>query len=382
MRVLQLCPLWFPISRNAAGGIETFLAHLAGAFEDSGCEVTLVAAGDSDPNLRVVPVVSQNLYDQMKAGRAREYVYYEQLQLQIALRHAEEFDIVHSHVGPTAYLLSGLPGLRDRVLHTLHGPVSGDLRWFVNRNPRLWFSTVSAFQARQLRAGGAQRCSAILNGIDVQAFEFGSKRNASLLFLGRIEYGKGPDIAAQTAAALGWPLILAGPIVEPDFFRSSIEPLLGQRIRYAGTVGHREKVDLLRRAGCVLMPSRCAEAFGMVALESMACGTPVVALANGALRETIDPGMTGFLAREEAEFPLLAKQALSLDRTAVRKHVESHFDVAHVPEKYIRLYARMLSARSSTQDTSRGRTSTATQTQRQLQGFASRRSSARHDDFA
>ncbi len=341
MRILQLCPLWFPISKAAPGGIETLLAHLAAELRRLGCEVTLIATGDSDAQCDFLPVVPKGLVEQMRAGTAQEYAYYEQHQIQIALKHAAAYDLIHSHIGPGAYVLSGVNGLRNHVLHTIHSPVYGDLEWFVTQNPGIWFSTVSEFQASKLRQRGAQRCRVIPNGIDTAAFTFNPLGSNALLFLGRIESDKGPDIAIRIAQQLHCPLTLAGPIVQPAFFKASIEPFLSGQIRYAGVVDHRTKNELLGHAGCVLMPSRWAEPFGMVALEAMACGTPVVALANGALPEIIEPGLTGFFTGDEQSMAALVTQAVQLDRTAIRARLAVRFDISAIAKKYCQLYEQI-----------------------------------------
>jgi glycosyltransferase involved in cell wall biosynthesis len=341
MRILQLCPLWFPISKNAPGGIETLLAHLAAELTRLDCEVTLLATGDSDATSNVLPVVPKNLYDQMRTGGAEEYSYYEQQQVRMALEHAADFDLIHSHIGPTGYILSSVNTLQDRVLHTIHSPVYRDLQWFVTQNPNIWFSTVSEFQASKLLQHGAKHCCAIPNGIDTAAFTFNQRGGRSLLFLGRIESEKGPDLAIRIAQQLDSPLILAGPIVQHDFFKRDIEPLLDERIRYVGVVDHTRKNELLGNAGCVLMPSRWAEPFGMVALEAMACGTPVVALANGALPEIVEPGLTGYFSSDEKALPTLALEAMRLDRAAIRDRVAARFDVSAVARRYCELYQQI-----------------------------------------
>jgi glycosyltransferase involved in cell wall biosynthesis len=148
-------------------------------------------------------------------------VYYEQHQLLLALQRASEFDVVHSHVGWGGYALSGALS-RPPVLHTQHNPVYGDQEWFVFEHPDLWYSTVSQFQARKFERCGATRCHVIHNGIDVSRFTFQPHGSDGLLFVGRMEEEKGPDLAVQVARALGRPLTLAGPIIDEEFFDQAI----------------------------------------------------------------------------------------------------------------------------------------------------------------
>ncbi|MEI6084343.1 MAG: glycosyltransferase [Verrucomicrobiota bacterium] len=334
MKILHLGPLWFPVSRDAAGGRETWLAGLIGALEKLGCRNTLLAAGDSVTPAELVPVVERNLVALMKEGTAWEAAYYQEHQLMLALERVAEFDIVHSHLSPGVFSFPG------RVLHTQHTPVWGDFQWFVKKHPNLWINAVSEYQAQRIRDAGAQRVSVIHNGIDVESFTFHA-RGTGLAFLGRIESGKGPDLAVQVAQQLNLPLTLAGPIVDNELFEKSIQPHLGEQIRYIGVVNHTQKNELLGGAAVALLPFRGAEGFGLVSIEAMACGTPVVALANGALPEVVEPGVTGYLTHNEAELGKLTLAALQLDRRTIRARVASRFDMSVVAKRYLNLYEQI-----------------------------------------
>jgi glycosyltransferase involved in cell wall biosynthesis len=338
LSVLHLCPVWFPVSPDSLGGIETFLPGLVRALSGLGCESTVLASGDSRVDTRLIPGVERNLFGEMAAGRAAEYLYYEQHALITAIRAAAGFDVIHSHVGPSAYLLSAVPGLGERILHTFHNDVTSDLEWFVREHPDLWYSTVSDYQAERLRRHGARHCRAIPNGLDVSAFPFCGSAGGALLFLGRMEHDKGPDIAVRVARRTGRPLVLAGPILDGDYFATQLAPMLGHGVHYAGVLDRDEKAGLLAEAGCLLMPSRCAEGFGMAAVEAMACGTPVVAAASGALPEVVEDGLTGFTAEQEDELPALVEKAVSLDRHRVRARTAERFSVEAVARGYVDLY--------------------------------------------
>lgn len=342
MKVLHLCPLWFPISQGAPGGIETFLAHLVAKLGTLGCQCTLLASGDSRNTAGLIAVTERGLHQLMQSGDAAVYDYYQQQQLDLALQQASSFDLVHCHIGPAAYVLSSIPALRDRVLHTTHWPVPADHQWFVRHHPDYWYSTVSEHQAGKLRAAGATRCQAIHNAIDVAQFHYRPHSGNGLLFLGRMENVKGPDLAVKVARALGRPLTLAGPIVETDFFERSVAPFLNDQIRYVGVVDHDEKNRLFGEAACALLPFRGEEPFGMVAIEAMACGTPVVALARGALPEIVEQGLTGFLATEEGALADLIEPAAALDRATIRARVAARFDIAITAQHYLALYTRIV----------------------------------------
>jgi glycosyltransferase involved in cell wall biosynthesis len=341
MKILHLAPLWFPVSQDSHGGIETFLSGLIGALDKLGCQNTLIASGDSRTVGELVSVVPLNLYAQMQAGTAAEYAYYEQHQLLLALELAADYDVVHSHLGWGGYVLSGVPGLQARVLHTQHNPVYQDHEWFIRRHPDPWISTVSNCLARKFWQQGATRCHVIQNGADMATLTFQPHGGEGLLFLGRIEEKKGPDLAVQVARALGRPLILAGSVVDEEYFDRAIRPFLNEQIRYVGVVNHREKTELFGQAACVLMPSRWEEPFGLVAIEAMACGTPVVALARGALPEIIEPGLTGYVSKNEEALADSVTRAMQLDRAAIRARATARFDLPIIAERYRQLYRQV-----------------------------------------
>ena len=344
MRILHLGPLWFPVSRDAAGGRETWLAGLINALSKLGIRNTLLASGDSQTTAELVAVVPRHLVALMQERAAAEHAYYEQHQLMLAVERATDFDVIHSHLSPGAFVLSALPSIGARVLHTQHTPVWSDCQWLVRQRPDLWLSTVSEFQARRLRESGARRCLVIHNGVDVNSFTFQPHGGDELVFLGRIEKGKGPDLAVATATKLGRPLTLAGPIVDGELFETAIKPHLGEQIRYVGIVNHGQKNKLLGDAGCALLPFRGAEGFGMVSIEAMACGTPVAALANGALPEVVEPGVTGFLTNDPDELADLVIQATKLDRARVRARVAERFDLGVVAGNYVKLYEQIVAS--------------------------------------
>jgi glycosyltransferase involved in cell wall biosynthesis len=340
MRVLHLAPLWYPTSEDSFGGIETYLPVLIDALARLGCEQSLLAAGDSHTAARLIPVTDRMIAAMMDAGESWEMGPYEQHELALAIETGPGFDIVHSHLGWGGLLLSSVPQLAGRVLHTLHNPVTPDVEWFVRRHPRLALTVVSEFQARKLRAVGSERCEVIPNGLAIERFPFSERHEDKLAFLGRMEHGKGPDLAIRVARALGRRLVLAGPTPDPEFFHGQIEPALGDGVEYAGILGHSAKCELFAAAACTLMPSRWDEPFGLVAIESQACGTPVVALPNGALPEVLEQGVTGYLAAED-DFADAVAPALALDRGAIRRYVEQRFGMGPVAARYMETYERM-----------------------------------------
>jgi glycosyltransferase involved in cell wall biosynthesis len=340
VRVLHLGPLWHPVGRNSPGGIETLLAGLVATQQSLGCEVTVIASGDSPlpASIELIAPVPTGLVAQMGAGTAWEYEYFEQESLAQAIERSQDFEVVHSHIGAAGFVL------RD-ALHTWHNDVTADLEWFVGRRPGLRIATVSEAQAQRLRRAGARRCEAVPNWIDLDQFPFSSVSGSGLAFLGRMEAEKGPDLAIAAARALGRPLVLAGPVTDHAFFADHVLPGLGPDIHYAGVLGHDDKVELLGRSSCVLVPSRWEEAFGLVAVEAMACGTPAAGLANGALADVIDDGVTGFTTADAGELGDLVLRADKLDRAAVRARAAARFSIERTAGRYLELYAEVAEGR-------------------------------------
>jgi glycosyltransferase involved in cell wall biosynthesis len=338
VRVLHLTPLWYHTSEDSFGGIETYVPALIEALAGLGCEQTLLASGDSRTKADLVPVCEHNIGELMDAGTAWEIGPYEQHQLTLADELAADFDVIHSHLGWGGFVLSKMPSAAGRVLHTLHNEITPDVIWYVRRHPELRMTVVSRFQHQKLREAGGRHCDVVPNGIVVDRFPFSREHDGTLAFLGRIEPAKGPDLAIEVARSLGRALVLAGVITDERFFAERIEPALGDGIRYAGILDHSGKCALLADAGCTLMPSRWEEPFGLVALESQACGTPVVALRNGGLPEVIEPGVTGFLATREDRLSGLVTDALRLDRDTIRSRVSVRFGIHPVANRYLSLY--------------------------------------------
>jgi glycosyltransferase involved in cell wall biosynthesis len=338
MRVLHLAPLWYATSEDSFGGIETYVPALIDALAELGCEQSLLAAGDTRTSAELIPVCDRNIAELMEAGSAWEIGPYEQHQLAQAATLADDFDVIHSHLGWGGFALCSIPPGNRRVLHTLHNEVTPDLVWYLRRHPEVRLSVISRFQLEKLHQAGVQHCEVVPNAIIVERFPFSDAHDGMLAFLGRMEPAKGPDLAIDVARRLGRPLVLAGAITDPGFFEERIGPALGNGIRYAGIVDHAGKCALLADAACTLMPSRWEEPFGLVAVESQACGTPVVALGNGGLPELIDHGVTGFHTTEEDRLAGLVTEALALDRPTIRRRVSERFGIGPVANRYLSLY--------------------------------------------
>lgn len=339
-----MAPVWLPVSTKSHGGIETLLAQLVAAQQELGHDVVLVAAGGSQVEVELVEAVPESLVPMMDRGEAADYAYYEQELVGAALRAAGDADVVHNHVMPGALVLDDALAGRPPVLHTLHGQVTQDLVWSLGRHPRAVVA-VSESQRRLARDAGAELFGVTHNGIDMREVPFSGEAGGDLLFLGRIEPQKGPDLAIAAARACGRRLLLAGPVTNRAFFDDALLPLLGPNAEYVGVLRGADKHAALAGAACLLVPPRWSEPFGMVSVEAMAAGTPVAALARGALPEVVDNGVTGVVVGAENELSDAVEQAVRLDRERVRSAAWSRFHIATVAQRYVGQYGQLLGRR-------------------------------------
>jgi len=292
------------------------------------------------------------MIEAMERGRAWQYEYYECCNLAEALHASDSFDIIHSHVGCHAIPFGVLS--RTPILHTLHNPVTPDAIWLLQRYPN---AAVTAVGRQQIAGIPEQRrCGirVINNGCDFDSYEFSASPGKYLAFLGRMGMGKSPLDAIRIAHQAGMPIVLAGqPLDEEEraYFTGRIQPLIdGENVVYIGQVDHQQKCALLRDAAALLFPIQAEEAFGLVMIEAMACGTPVIALQRSSVEEVVDFGKTGFYATSPQALPSLVPQAMALDRRIIREHAKEHFGHVRMVDEYLQAYEVLLNAASDARE--------------------------------
>jgi glycosyltransferase involved in cell wall biosynthesis len=343
MRIAQVAPLWERVPPPAYGGIELVVGLLTDELVRRGHEVTLFASGDSITQAKLESVHPQAL---RLDPNVKEYGIYEMLQLSRVYERAGEFDIIHSHMGCSALPYANL--VKTPTVHTLHGVFTPDNeKMFVHARSQPYISISNAQREPRLNLN----CVAtVYNGIDPSIYEFHQEPQDPpyLAFVGRISPEKGPHLAIEIAKRSGWHLKMAGKVdvVDVEYFEQEIKPQIdGKQIEYMGEANHEQKSALMGGAVATLFPITWREPFGLVMVESMATGTPVIAMALGSTPEVIAHGQTGFLCNNVEEFIAAIAKANQLNRYACRQHVLNHFSVQRMTDGYEAVYQQMLTQR-------------------------------------
>ena len=340
MRIAQISPLWERVPPFRYGGTELIVKLVTDELVRRGHEVTLFASGDSitTANLRSVHPQALRL-----DGKIKEPSIYEQMMLAEVYQQADHFDIIHSHVGYHA--LSYCSFVKTPTVHTMHGIFTPDNEKIFQK-----FSCqplISISEAQREPRLGLNYIHTVYNGIDtaVNPFYPEPTQPAYLAFVGRISPEKGPVQAIKVARAVGLPLKMAGKIdvVDKDFYTEQVEPLIdGEQIQYLGEISHEDKVQLLGGATITLFPINWREPFGLVMIESMATGTPVIGIGLGSVPEVIAHGKTGFVCNSVEKMIEVLPDAMKIDRHTCREYVVSRFSVESMTDEYEKAYAMVL----------------------------------------
>jgi glycosyltransferase involved in cell wall biosynthesis len=345
MRIAQVAPLWERVPPPAYGGIELIVGLLTDELVKRGHEVTLFASGDSITRAKLSSVHPQAL---RLDPNVRECGIYEMLQLAQVYERAGEFDLIHSHVGCSALPYTRLT--KTPTVHTLHGIFTSDNQKMYSYAKAQPYVSIS--DAQREPKLGLNCVATVYNSIDVDSHKFfpTPDKPAYLAFLGRISPEKGPKQAIEIAKATGIPLKMAGKIdpVDVEFFDREIKPLIdGEFIQFLGEADHEMKNNLMGRAIATLFPIQWREPFGLVMIESMAAGTPVIAMGLGSVPEIVDHGYSGFICHTVAECIAAVSQIPSISRWACREYVEHNFGVDSMTNGYEAVYQAVLAEKFS-----------------------------------
>jgi glycosyltransferase involved in cell wall biosynthesis len=333
VRIAVLSPPWFPVPPTGYG--EWIVSLLADGLVARGHEVTLFASGESRTSASLAAVYERAPSELI--GRSLPELRH----VLAALERADDFDVINDHLGPLGAAVGGL--VETPVVHTIHGPLDGEPGEVYKRiaavAPRVGLVSLSLNQRRP--KPDLNWIANIPNALDLEHFPCKPHKGDYLLFLGRMNHEKGAHRAIAVAMELGLPLKLAGKVREEReraYFTDFVEPHLGAGIEYLGEVNHGTKVELLQNARATLFPIEWEEPFGLVMIESMACGTPVIATRHGAVPEVIEDGRSGVVVDTWREIPAALEQADVIEPLECRRYVEERFAPARMVGDYERAY--------------------------------------------
>ena len=338
----MVAPPWSEVPPRGYGGIEAMLSDLVGGLIGLGHDVTLIGAGQAGTKATFL-----RTYDRAPSERIGEQMP-EVLHAALAARMISRLDsdIVHDHTlaGPLTAASRKIP-----TVVTCHGPADGELgEYYRAIGDRI--SLVSISLAQRTFAPDLNWAGQVYNAVDTRTYPFTQRKEDWVLWVGRFAADKGAHLAIDAARAAGRRIVLAGKLVEATehaYFEEYIRPRLGPDARYEGEADSVRKRQLMAAARCLLFPITWQEPFGLVMIEAMACGTPVVALGLGSVPEVVVDGVTGFVRRFPHELPAAIEAAGDLRPGDIRAHVERGFDVATMAAGYERVYRDVVARRSA-----------------------------------
>jgi glycosyltransferase involved in cell wall biosynthesis len=340
MRIAQIAPLTEPVPPKLYGGTERVVSYITEELVREGHDVTLFASGDSQTSAKLVACCPRSL---RLDPQVRDPLAHNILLLEKVRQHAHEFDALHFHVDYLAY-----PLIRERELPsvtTLHGRLDlPDLMPMYREFHDIPLVSISNHQRIPLPP--VNWVKTIYHGLPLDLYPFCETPSLDYVaFLGRVSPEKRPDRAIAIAWRAGVKLKMASKIdkVDEEYFNNDIKPLLqahASRVEFFGEIELEERRALLGNALAMLFPIDWPEPFGLVMIEAMSCGTPVIAYHSGSVPEVVEDGVTGFIVSDESEAVAAIERARTLDRAAIRKRFEERFSVQRMVRDYIELYQK------------------------------------------
>jgi glycosyltransferase involved in cell wall biosynthesis len=342
MKIAQVAPLMESVPPRLYGGTERIVSYLTEELVEQGHDVTLFASGDSLTKARLVPCTVKAL----RLSDIKDPIPYHLIMLDEVRRLASSFDVLHFHVDLLHY-----PVIRDfawRTVTTLHGRLDlPDMHPLYSAFSDAPLVSISDNQRTPMPP--VNWAGRIHHGLPQNLLRpLAERRDDYLAFLGRISPEKRPDRAIKIAVRAGRELRIAAKVdkVDRDYWRDEIEPLVRRHanVHYIGEIGDAEKAEFLGNAAGLLFPIDWAEPFGLVMIEAMACGTPVIAWNRGSVPEVVDPGVTGFVVDSVEEAVSAVSLIGNLDRRRIREVFDRRFTAARMARDYVAIYRRLLEA--------------------------------------
>jgi len=345
-RIALLAPPWIPVPPPAYGGIESVVGLLCEELVRRGHDVTLFAAPGSGSSATVHSPLADAHPDTIgSALHESDHVVSVWEEIARLEREGRPFDVLHDHSGFTALAFAG--AVSAPVVHTLHGPFTAETGSFYARHGHKAHLVAISNHQRAHAPSGVNVSAVVPNPVVVEDWPLRMHKGDYLLWLGRMDPIKGAHRAIDAARRSGQRLVLAGPVQtgQHEFFVREIEPHLdGDMVTYVGEVGGRARTELFADAKALLMPIRWPEPFGMVMVEALACGTPVITFPEGAASEIVIDGETGFHVRDEEHMAQAVQRVTELDPVRCRESVAERFDVGVVASGYEAVYESAIAA--------------------------------------
>lgn len=347
MRIAQIAPLYERVPPVLYGGTERVVYALTEELVRRGHDVTLFATADSITSARLVPMAEAGT----RLAGVKDPLSLHLAMLDEIYAQAEQFDVIHSHVDVLAFPFAR--GAAVPTVHTMHGRLDlPEHRRVLSRFTDQHLVSISHSQRAPVTDLPLRWAGTVYNGVRLRHFPFRAEPDDPpyLVFLGRISPEKGPIEAVQVARAVGLPLKVAAKVdpADADWADEHFFPLLdGPGVEFLGEVDEATKAALLGGALATLFPIRWPEPFGIVMAESLACGTPVIALPGGSVDEVLVDGVTGFICQSLEEMAEAVSRVSRIDRAACRARVVGRFSAAAMADGYEAVYERVLATRDT-----------------------------------
>jgi len=345
MRIAQIAPLHERVPPRLYGGTERVVSFLTEELVRQGHEVVLFASGDSKTSAQLVPCCEMAL---RLNPSVRDHLPYHMIMLEEVRQRIDQFDILHFHIDLLHCPL--VRAIADWTLTTLHGRLDlPDLVPFYQTFRELPLVSISNDQQRYLR--NVNWLGTVYHGLPRDLLAFQSRASGYLAFLGRIAPEKRPDLAIEIAARSGMPLKIAAKIDHADqaYWDTKIRPMVEAHhpdVEFIGEINERDKESFLGGAAALLFPVDWPEPFGLVMIEAMACGTPVIAFRRGSVPEIVTEGVSGFVVDTIEEAVTAVGRATRLDRAKVRAEFDCRFTAERMARDYVNIYKKLVSKRS------------------------------------
>ncbi len=338
MRVGQLAYNLYPVKPDSNQAIYSTVAWLSDGLVDRGNDVTLFAAGDSTTKANLVSVAPTSTKEMQLSAEAQKTYYH--LLASECYKRAASFDIIHSHFSLISSYYADL--VKTPTVQSLHSPIDPGIMDFLMRYQHNYYISFTLAQRKQLPK--LNWIANIYHGVDTRTFAFNPFPEDYFLYIGRITEDKGVHLAIEAAKAADVSLIIAGPSYsEEGYWHKHIEKSIdGVKVKYVGSANFAEKIKYYQNAKALLFPTQRIEPFGMVMIEAMSCGTPVIGWNNGSVAEVVQHRETGFVINSVGEMVRAMKSIDKISREATRKRALKFFSVEKMVTGYEKVYLKIM----------------------------------------